>query len=324
MSTLTYASKLAIYEDANSTNNPKMRYVDWSRSVPNVPVSDPRSETYTLAPFEEKTIFSGTLSTSIDGTTEMQLITSSLSPTKYRFQHTGTGTAPAFRTDRALTLSGGDVTLTVNSNLTATVTHSSGAVFGAVVAGDMVKIRGTSTGDVAGPFNTLNEGLWIVLAATSTTLTLVRASGVFQGITETVTIANNQEFIAYSSAGIPIGAYLDINGTFVATTLTYTYEVTEVTPSYVEFIATTPLASETGLFDAADVVFYQDPRTFIRIETDQAIIARLNGDTTSLNKIVPITTGSESGWLEKWGTTYSLVVKSLSNVSSTIRVISAK
>src|SRR5689334_14113916 len=124
--TLKLNSNTLAYGDVGATSNPLRRYVDWSvdRSYA---VRNPKAEAIAIEPGATYTLFSGTRSTSIDGTTEFSFALSSLANTRYRFTWSGVGTAPAFRVDRALTLNTVAVTIVVNTNQTITMTGVGGS-----------------------------------------------------------------------------------------------------------------------------------------------------------------------------------------------------
>jgi len=277
-----------------------------------------------VAPLAEVQLFSGTRSLTTDNTTEYALAL--VSSSTYRIRWTGTGAAPGFRVDRNVAVTGGNAIVTLNANQTVTVTHSAGAVFGAVVAGDSVRIPGVVTNETAGPFDSLNQGNWAVLSATATTLVLSRASGtVFTGRTETVAITNNSQFISYSSAGVQVGDTIDIAGGFSVPTR-QGFVVSQVTSSMVEFVSTVPLAQETVIPGVAAFVVYSSSNRYLYIETNQACAIKLNGAIDETNRVDPIIAGDQSkvGFFEKWGPTYSLSVKNRSTNIATITVFTAE
>jgi hypothetical protein len=64
----------------------------------------------------------------------------------------------------------------------------------------------------------------------------------------------------------------------------------------------------------------------MRIEADQEMIVRLNGDTGNTNRVEPIISGDEdfSGWFEKTGTVWKLVMINRSTRVSNLTVMSAE
>src|SRR6185369_8946909 len=114
---------------------------------------------------------------------------SPLDPSRYRFTSTG-GTNPTLRTGRSIASGGVALTFTVNANSTVTVSAGS-TIFGSVVAGDMVFVPNTTTGDSSNTISIDNSGFWQVLSVTSTSvIVLVRPAGSdFSGASETATPA---------------------------------------------------------------------------------------------------------------------------------------
>lgn len=325
MSTLNRTSQVVVFDDLPATNTPQRRSVDWRRALQSIPVANPQTRTIQIDALSEVSIFDGTRSLTLDGTTQLALTLSSLDSSRYRLAWTGTGTAPGFRTDRGLNLSGDSITLTLQANGTLVVTHGAGAVFGAVVVGDAVYIPGVLTGDT-GLFDSLNEGLWTVLSASSTTLTLARPPGVvFSGISEVVALTTDAQFLAYSASGVQVGDAIDISGGFSTSTRT-SYRVAAVTSRAVEFVSTAPIALETLIPGVGTVKVYSAAKKYLLIESDQALAVKCNGATDETNRIEPLSAGDSGlvGFSEKWGTTYSLSLKNRSTVRANVLIISAE
>lgn len=326
MPKLNIERKIVAFGDLTANSNPRLKYVDWLRVNAGVEVQAPKSEAYTLAVGEAVTAFDGSRATSIDGTTQFSLSASDLEEGRYRLTNTG-GTAAAFRTNRSAAVAGVALTLVSNSNGTLSVTAGSGTPFSSAVVGDTVFVPGTSTGDSAGQFNSLNEGFWTVLAKTSTTLTLSRFVGeTFTGASEVVTPAANAEFVVFSSGGVQLSDKVRISAGFVASTLG-TYAVLAVTPTWVEFVSTTPLAEEAGIIPGATgVSVYKSGKRFVSIEADQPCIVRLNGDTGDSTVISPILAGDpeQVGFFQLFGAVWSLEVENNASVPANVAIITAE
>jgi hypothetical protein len=323
VSTLINSSALVIYEDSSANNNPLAQNVNWRRTIPATVVSKPLSDKYSIPPNVSQILFSGTRTTAIDGTTVFSIALNNTNPNLYRVTYTS-GTAPVFRTDRALTLSGSTITVAINNNATATFTTSAGN-FNAVVVGDVVFVPTALTGDSSlnSPFNVLNGGFWTVLAKTVSVLTLMRLPGqTFSGVAEAVALTSNAQLQAFSSAGVQVGDTLEISAGFSPVTQR-TFIVSTVTPTIVEFLSTVSLPLETGISPVTGMAFYSSAKRFIRIETDQEIAVRLNGDTSSNCRVSPRVAGdlvTGFGSFEKWGPTWSLEVVNRSR-SATVNLI---
>ena len=316
---LTLSTSVLAFGDAVANANPNYRFVDWKRLQSAIPVENPRSECLVLAAGETRAVFSGTRTTSIASNTQFVLAASILDPARYRFTH-GTGTAPALRTPRALVTTAIALTFVANTNGTMTVTAGSGSPFSSVVVADIVFIPGPTTGDADAGFDTFNEGEWIVLGQSSTVLTLVR-SGDFVGTSEVVTPATDA-MLAYSPDGVQVGDEVDISAGFAAS-VQKTYEVAAVTATWFEVVSTTPLAAESATPGVAGIAFYSNGKRFLRVESDQDCVVRVNGDTGSTNRISPLTAGAVGSY-EKVGPSWSLTLVNRSTTSANVIVISVE
>lgn len=322
--TLRTVSSVVAYGDMTQSNNPKLRYVDWSRDLTEELVDNPRSESHILTPGEEKLIFDGTRSTSIDGTSAFSLSLVSGTSDRYRFTWTA-GTDPVFRSSRSFTVSGGTVTVVVNANNTATFTVSGGSFTG-IQVGDTVWLPGPPD-IVSSPFNVLNQGFWVVLAVNATTLTLSRPGDSFSAVGEgPISVTAAEQLQAYSAAGVQPGDKLEVTAGFSATALR-NYQVVDVTNKYVEVESTVPLAAESGILPGAGgMLFFTTVKRWLRIEADQECVIRINGDTSSFQRLTPWLAGDplKVGEYVKTGAVWSLKIFNRSPLPASISVISVE
>lgn len=320
---LSLNSTILAYSDVEVNSNPSERFFDWFRSI-TVDVNDPQGNAYTIDPGASLDIFDGTRSTGIDNTTEFQLTISPLYSTTYRFTWTGTGTAPAFRTDRGLALNGDSFTLTVNVNLTATLSGSSGD-FTSVLAGDVLFVPGLTTGDTAGPFSSDNEGYWNVLSkdGTSATLQLARFGDSFSGVTETVTLTANSQLQAFSATGVQVGDSVKISNGF-SLSVQGSYTVNAINPKWFEIVTTKTLPiNETAIPTASGINFYTSAKRYIRIEADQNCIIKTNGNTGNSEELQPWDSDLKAEYT-KTGPTWSLSVDNKSTLPLNLLVMSCE
>lgn len=327
MSILTVILQAVGFEDPGSNSNPTQSGISWKRSVTGLPVGRPTTQPLLVPPMGTLLVFSGERDTSIDGTTAFSIAGSPNDANRYRVTHTG-GTAPAFRDTRSLACSGVALTVAVQPNFSVKVTAGSGTPFSSVQVGDTVFIPGESTGDVASPFSSLNEGYWTAIAATGASVTLLRAPGtIFQGISEVVTPSTNAQIQAFSSSdGVQVGDVVAISGGF-AITSRHSYDILAVNPSWIEFESTLPLGSETGVIPTASgMIFYTAAKRWVRVEGDQEFVVRVNGDTSDKNTVEPIIPGNKdfTGWYDKFGATWALAVVNKSTSPLNIVVLSAE
>jgi hypothetical protein len=331
MSILSITNRLLAYDDASgSTNNPTQRAFDWSRQTQGIPCDNPASEPFRIPPLQQVQIFDGTRTIASDNTTQYSLAVLNVAPNRYRLSFTGVGTDPAFRTDRAVDfLSGSNpktITVTPQLNQSIAVTASAGSVFSGVVPGDVVYIPGLSTGDPAGIFDPLNEGVWSVLDATTTKLTLARNPGtVYASKAETVTIVDNYSFQVFSSAGVQLDDTLSLVSGF-SVALLQNYEIVSVTSDAIEFISGTTLPNIASIVPGSNsIVIFSNAKSFVYLETNQRLDVSLNGNSSTFS-VEPLLAGdpSKAGVFQLNGTVYTLIVTNKSTQPATVRVISTE
>lgn len=329
MSTLTTISKAVAYDDAAQVSNPSNVPVNWARTIQNLEVANPSTEMFTLGALETRTLIDGQRTTSIDGTTAFALSSSPLDPSRYRLAATG-GTLPVFRTARTLVAGGGGLvlTLTLNSNLSMTVTSGATPAFGAVQVGDVVFIRGTKTGDSATLFNSLNAGYWSVLTASAAAITMSRATNeVFEGAAQVVTPADGvNDFQVFSVAGVQVGDLVELGPAF-AVSAQKSSSVVAVNPKWVEFISTAALGAETGILPGVTgLLFYTQAKRFLQVEADQECVLRINGDLGNTNRLSPWIAGAKGFGAEfrKVGPSWKLVVVNRAQTPLKLTLIAAE
>lgn len=325
--TLNITNRTLGHSDPNNTtgNDPLKKSVDWGSNII-VSVNNPATVPYTLAPGASVTLFDGSRTIAADGTTQWTLSLSSLASDRYRFTHTS-GTAPALRTDRGLTLSAVSVAATVNANQTVTFAAPA-ASFSAVQVGDVLFVPGPETGDASTVFSSLNQGFWTVLAvaANGSSVQVSRGSGTFTGFTETVTLASNAQLQAFSSSGVQVGDGVFVSAGF-STPVLHGYTVLAVNPKWFEVRATAALpVSAVATPGASGVLFYAAAKRYIELWSDQECVIRVNGDTGDSNKVSPWQAGDilQAGHYIKAGVTWSAVVVNKTTSVMNIQLITAE
>lgn len=325
--TLFLASQKLAYADTPPNANPERKYVDWKVNR-RIPVRNPKSVPYSIDPGASVSVFSGTRSTTIDNTTEIQLTLSPLATSRYRFSWDGIGTAPGFRVDRNLALATRNVVMTVNGNATLTMAAQAGD-FASIQVGDTVFIPDTTTGDAASVFNPLNVGYWVVLAKAgdSGSVQLARPVGGFIGYTETVAVASSTSVWAYAAAGVQAGDGLSVSAGFPVS-VQGTYTVAAVTSRWVEVIATQALPTAvTATPGAAGFQLYTSARRYLSVEADQVVAVQVNGATDLTQRLEPLGAAGDpdgTGFYEKTGRAWSLTLVNLTQVVANVLVISVE
>jgi len=325
MGTLNINYTVLGYEDSNATNNPRQKAVDWNRQLGGLIVNNPGNIPYSIPALQSVECFNGTQVLGYDSTTSFSIALVPNYTNRYRLVY-NSGSNPVFRTARTLAVATGTLTLTVQANATVTVTSSLGNVFGSIQAGDNVYIPGTTIGDTAGPFDPLNEGLWSVILASNSSITIVRdITQVFSGVTETVAMSSNAQFRVFSSDGVQVDDILDIFDGF-ATAYLRSYEIVGVTDTFLEFVSGVALPTGTFTPGAGSFVCYSEGKQFLLIESDQEIAVRLNGDEDNTLRVEPILAGNaiRPGFCMHTGTVYRLVIINRSLTKAKVRVVTAE
>lgn len=328
MAILNIHSNLMIYGDSESvTSNPKRRYVDWTRHLAGQSVEDPLSQQFSVLPGQTLAIFSGTRTApNVNNRYSIALKTGQTSV--YRATKYSGASAIGFATDRAVSTDGLEATLTVNNNITVTLEVDSGSPFSSVQVGDKLLIPGTTTGDSAGPFNTLNEGVWNVLGVAADSLTLMRPIETgFVGVEEVVEITDDSQLKVYTLDNVQVGDTLDIvNGFSLVSRKSFV--ISAVTPDYVEFTSSEPLPEEEDIAMTSGYwSIYSSAKRFLHVEADQPALLAINGDTSQSGRLDPIVVGDpeQTAIYQKWGTVWSLSVTNRSLISTLhVTVITAE
>lgn len=332
MPTLNVNAHILAFSDADTgTSQPRFRNVDWAPGRTQLPINAPINREFDFGPAETKTIFNGQRTLTIDGTTAFGLTLNPVKSGVYRLTATA-GTAPGFRTARAIDLTGELVTAAVNNNATMEFTLDGASVetFAGAVVGDTVFIPDLTTGDAsASPFNLLNTGFWTVLAVATRKLTCVRPQGTtFQGVSEgPITPAAGAEFQVFSAGPVQTGDALEISAGFSAVSQK-TYQITAATATWIEFVSGQSLPLEAAIIPtAAGINIYNDAQDFLYIETDQEASIRINGAAGDLVRASPqrVNDLDSRSMFMLTGTTWRLDIVNLNPAASmTALVIAAR
>jgi hypothetical protein len=330
MATLSITSRYLAFDDFVASNNPLQRSFDWSRVQQGIPVDTPNCELHRIQPLTQIQIFNGTRTLAYDATTQFSLEVLNVAPNRYRLFWTGTGTAPAFRTDRGVNFLTGStpytVTVTPQLNNSVALTASAGAIFSNVIPGDVVYVPGLTTGDPASILNTLNEGFWFVINTTSSQLILARAPGVtYTSFAQTVNITSNASIQIFSSSGVQLDDTLALLLGFSPVCL-QNYEIVSVTATALEFLSGSTLPNISTIIPGVNsIVVFSNAKSWIALETDQNITISLNGNLASFG-VEPFLAGDpcKVGKFELTGTVYSLLITNNSTLPASVRILSAE
>jgi hypothetical protein len=313
MSKLNILLSLNGYEDENPTNNPTHNNFKWTNDFQGIGIQEPRSETIKVLAGQSKSLFSGAATLADDNTTTYDITLKPSTSNTYIILH-NSGTAPLFRTPRAIAADATtQVTVTKNGPL-LTFTATGGTVWSmtAVQVGDEVRLGGV--------FNLANQGKFKILSKTSTSFTVDFAGGAAEGpITLGMTFDTQVQI--YSAAGVQVGDKLDINAAF--SSVSYgTYEVTDVAANYIEIFSSKSLPEEIAVQTKLNI--YTSQKKFVYIECDKKLNIKINGIIS--NKIEPLQFGTKQkpGMFLNTASVYSLEIENTSLDTATVFYVTAE
>lgn len=316
---LRTVSTVVAFGDASPTQNPKMRYVDWARDITEELVDNPRSESYQISPGQEKLIFDGTRSIALDNTTVIDFALVTGTADRYRFTWSG-GTDPAFRTARTFSIAGASVTVAAQANSTAVLTVTGGSFTG-ITVGDTLWINSTSA------FNPVNQGFWTVLAVSATSMTVARADGTNNMYSEgPIVVVSAADFKAFSADGVQVGDKLEVSAGF-STSILRSYSIVAVTSTYLEVSSTATLPNQSSILPGiGGMLVFTALKRWLRIEADQECVIRVNGDTSSFQRLSPWASGDQTkiGEYVKTGPVWSLKILNKSVFPANAIIISVE
>lgn len=266
MSKLNVLVSLNGYADSNPTNNPALNAIRWTRQVSSLEVSEPQDQVLTLAPGLTKSLFSGVVSLSQDGTTAYSLALKSGSSSTYVLKHIA-GTAPQFRSPQAtLADATTQFSVTKNGNLMV-ITHAAGTapsfLVSGVSAGQQVLL-----GDV---FSASNRGVFKILSVTATVLTVENAVSVAETVTLGASFAD--VFRVFGAAGAQVDDKLTLDSSF--SLAAGTYFITHVQDNLIEFYSTATLPVFSSVMDQIEI--YTSSKRIVYVESSKEIAVIVNG-----------------------------------------------
>lgn len=318
---LRLISQIVAFGDPNSGQSQKLRFVDWTRDFFDIPVKNPKVESYIIPPNEEKTILSGARDIQIGQDTYLDLKKVTGTTDKYRISW-ASGTRPTFRAKRNLGLVGAKISVRYNSNAVVSLSVDDNDGFHGIEEGDTIWIPKDGTS----PFNAANQGFWTVLSATESTLEVIDYNGA-HGLTEAnISITSNDQFQAFSSEGVQPGDSLQVFGGF-GKVVRRNFLITDATPTYLEIASSAPLPEQLAIHVApTDMVVYTYAKNYLRLEANQECVVRINGDQSDSLRVYPWIANDPNkvGTFEKTGPVWTLVVVNRSPAPLSLTLISAE
>jgi hypothetical protein len=174
-----------------------------------------------------------------------------------------------------------------------------------------------------------NQGQFTIVAKTSNSLVVQNLNGV----TETATILDPTQFIAYSNGGgssnqVQIGDKVVISAGFSPVTFG-TYTITNIAPAYFEIALAMPngIPLQTDIIPGVTgLVFYSTAKQFIMVAAQQQCSIQVNADTSDNNVVLPVEANNPErpGLYLKQGTAYALTIHNLSLETLSVTVATAE
>lgn len=263
---------IMLYDDT-STRNPKIKTFDIAKCIQGVVVDDDKSDRLTLAPGETKDIMVTTRALLWDPTTQLTFDRYLATGSNVRIKWTGTGTAPAFRTNRNI---GGGATTVVDmtrvSPYAVRITQSAGTAWalGSVQVGDWIKFE-KNTDTFASPFSATNQGAAYQIQAKGANYIDFVDNG-SAALDTGITLGANFAFAlrAFSAGPVKTGDTIEIAGAGVNASNLGRFQIVDVSPEYIEIV--NPFSqAETLLYGTNSLTVYEYLIGFVHLRASGAI-----------------------------------------------------
>lgn len=313
MSKLTFLVYLNAYADSSASNNPSMSNFKWTRELDSLLVQNPLALSFTLAPGESRSLFSGVRNLAQDNTTEYSISLKPLTTSTYVLSAVS-GTLPNFRTPRS---TGADATTQI------TVTTNGPLVTFASTGGTALNLAGVQVGDsvvIGSQFNPANQGTWKLIAFTTTSLTVENELASAEGpITLGSGFANQLQ--VFSALGVQAGDTLKISGGFSPVTQD-SYQVSAVYANSVEFNAISVLPQESSIQTQAIAIYFES-KQLVYLESDQNCSMNINGDAAGDIEPWIVGNATKPGVYMRKSTMFSMTVTNTSTSVANLFLASA-
>jgi len=230
--------QLLIFED-QSDRNPQIRLPDITKNIQGVTVANDRSERTQLGPGETQDILVTSRALLSDSTTQFTVDRYSALGSNVRLKWTGTGTAPAFRTNRAI--GGGSSTTVTITRVTPYVvrfTNAAGTAWtlGSVAIGDTLKIEKT-TDSFTSPFGATNQGKTFTVQSKGAGYIDVIDNG-GASLDSAIVLGASFEFAlrVFSAGPVKVGDTLTTSGAGINPSNQGKFEIVDLSYDYVEVV----------------------------------------------------------------------------------------
>lgn len=285
MAFLNFNYGLLIYEDLNNSRNPDIRLPDISRNIEGVTVDFDKSERLVVYSNEIKSIATTERPAQWDATTELSFTRPVAGVDTFRITHTGTGTAPAFRSNRSI---GGDATSTVDitrvTDYVARIQNTGGTAWSlvGVQVNDFIRFEKNSD-TFASPFTDNNQGREYLIQNIGADFIDFVDNGTQASESALVLGADFDKALkALSQGPVKKTDIIQLSGGGVNPSNQGKFEIFDVTDDYVEFV--NPLGvTEVVTYGTNSIVIYEYLIGFVNIRASGPIKVRF---------------GSQSAWVQ--------------------------
>jgi hypothetical protein len=229
---------LVIFED-RTDRNPQIKLPDITKAVQGVVVTNDKSERFQLGPGESQTILVTSRTIGLDSTTQLTVDRYLAAGDNVRLRWTGTGSNPAFRTNRAI---GGDATTVVTATrVTPYVVRFAQVAgtawsLGSVQSGDTLKIEKT-TDAFTSPFSGTNQGKTFTVQAKGSNYVDVIDNGL-AALDTAILLGASFEFAirVFSAGSVKVGDTVTLSGTGINPSNQGKFEIVDLSYDYVEIV----------------------------------------------------------------------------------------
>jgi hypothetical protein len=321
MSFLNFTISRVAYDDAASSSDPKNTAFDVSTAKVGLHVQFPAVCTRVVDPGQITLLESTSRALNYDGTTEFQFSHPELGSDIVRMRWTGTGTAPAFRTLRALA---GGATTTVSfsraSNTAVKITNTTGTAWNTAVVqiGDELFFQKTVDGEFTSPFSEVIQGQRFVIVDKGTDYLVFRDNGMVSAESDIVLGGDFDSALrVFSALGVKVGDKIKFaaSANVRPDNKSYVLEVTQVSDRDIYFI--NPYAiDETCIPGASSFVVFERMLNFLAVQATGPIEIRLDSSAATSIPLYEY----ESGAAVFMGTVSSTSIYAVNNSTSPIYV----
>ena len=287
MSWMNFVYKLIFHED-ESDKSPKVKLLDISKEYQNLSISHDNSERYTLYPNDIAVIATTERSLAITGSTRVSFERINSDPAIMRLNWTS-GSDPAFRANR--NIGGGSNTVVQIARLSpyvCRITNTAGSTWdlSSVAMNDQIKFA-KNTNTYTSPFSLGNQGKTFSIQKAGSNYIDFIDNGI--AIEEIVNLSVNfaLDLMVFSSIPVKIGDFLNITDSNVHPSNHGVYEITDVSPFYLEF--TNPYGVEETNIAVTNttLVVYDHLIGFVQLRATNKISLRFDSqqEWVSLNRV---------------------------------------